>query len=103
MREEHKKIERMLSEKINSIQRSNLIPTSKENELSKFEALQRLISNQYNTFFNKIDINIAINILKDIGINQEEIYETYKKLLQEEIGKKYILMNIDEDNKEERE
>lgn len=100
MIEERKKIEKLLKEKIKSLENDN--KESNEKELKKFNALYRLITDQYNTFFNKLDINVALTILEDIGVEQEELQETYKRLMQEEIGQKYILMDMDSENKEER-
>lgn len=100
MIEERKRIEKILKDKIKSLESDH--KESNEKELKKFNALYRLITNQYNTFFNKLDINVALKILEDIGVEQEELEETYKRLMQEEIGQKYILMDIDLNNKEER-
>ncbi|MGN1297888.1 MAG: hypothetical protein ACI4VH_05675 [Clostridia bacterium] len=100
MIEERKKVEKILKEKIKSLENEH--KESNKKELEKFNALYRLITNQYNTFFNKLDINVALKILEDIGIEKENLQETYKRLMQEEIGKKYILMDIDLNNKEER-
>ena len=88
MIKEKRKLEEMLNKKIK--------------ELEKFNALYRLITNQYNTFFSKLDINVALKILEDIGIEKDAVQETYKKLIQEEISGKYILVDNDLENKEER-
>lgn len=100
MKEEHKKIEKLLEKKIKSLENDNRVNTEKE--LEKFNSLYRLVSNQYNTFFNKLDINIALAILEDIGIQPENLKETYKKLMQEEMGQQYTLIDIDLNKEEER-
>ncbi len=100
MMEEHEKLAKLLKEKIKFLESDH--KSRNEKELKKFNALYRLINNQYNTFFKELDINMALAILKDIGIKQEDLYEEYKRLVKEEIGKKYILMDIDLNNKEER-
>ena len=70
-------------------------------KLEKFNMLYKLVTNQFNTFFNKIDIGIAFSILEDIGIEQDKLEETYQKLMQEEVRPNYTLVDVDLNNKEE--
>ena len=97
MIKEKRKLEEMLNKKIKELERKD-----NNKELEKFNALYRLITNQYNTFFSKLDINVALKILEDIGIEKDAVQEKYKKLIQEEISGKYILVDNDLENKEER-
>ena len=96
MMKERRKLEELLNNKIKKLE-DNQKKCNKD-ELEKFKTLYRLITNQYNMFFSKIDVNIALKILKDIGIEENELQDIYIKLMQEEISGEYIL--IDEDLKD---
>ena len=97
---ERRKLEELLNNKIKKLE-DNQKKCNKD-ELEKFKTLYRLITNQYNMFFSKIDVNIALKILKDIGIEENELQDIYIKLMQEEISGEYILIDEDLKDKEER-
>lgn len=100
MMKERRKLEELLNNKIKKLE-DNQKKCNKD-ELEKFKTLYRLITNQYNMFFSKIDVNIALKILKDIGIEENELQDIYIKLMQEEISGEYILIDEDLKDKEER-
>lgn len=100
MVDEHKRILKLIDEKIKKLEDEKI--KDSENELNKLNALYRLISNQYNTFFRCVDMNIALKILEDAGVEQEDKIESYKRLIKEENkdSKTYVLMNAADDEKE---
>ena len=100
MMKERRKLEELLNNKIKKLE-DNQKKCNKD-ELEKFKTLYRLITNQYNMFFSKIDVNIALKILNDIGIEENELQDIYIKLMQEEISGEYILIDEDLKDKEER-
>ena len=71
-------------------------------EFDKFSALNRLFNNQYVSFIEKIELPVAISILKDIGVSEEEAMNTYIALLKERMSEKYILIDPKKLKKEER-
>ena len=100
MMKERRKLEELLNNKIKKLEYNQ--KKCNKDELEKFKTLYRLITNQYNMFFSKIDVNIALKILKDIGIEENELQDIYIKLMQEEISGEYILIDEDLKDKEER-
>ena len=100
MMKERRKLEELLNNKIKKLEYNQ--KKCNKDELEKFKTLYRLITNQYNMFFSKIYVNIALKILKDIGIEENELQDIYIKLMQEEISGEYILIDEDLKDKEER-
>ena len=98
----HKKIENLIQGKIEELEKNKIDNVQK---LRTYQALQRLINNKYQSFFGKLNINVALAILEDIGVNKEELMETYQQLMKEEIKGKYKLIDInletDKNNEEE--
>lgn len=67
-----------------------------ETEKENLEEIYKLVENPYHSFFSEIDFNTALLILTDIGIKKDELISVYKKLIEEDINNKYVL--IDEKN-----
>ena len=98
----HKKIEELVLKKIELLNNKKHQSEDSKKELEKFNVLYRLIVNQYEKFFEKINMEVAISILKDIGIPEDELLTTYKELMKEEIKQKYILLDLNNNDKGER-
>jgi len=95
MESKHKQIENMINEKLNS--------NCDESEKRKFEVLQKVISDKEQTLFDKISIDTAKAILMQLGIKEDEWFETYIELKEEESNRAYTLVdNETEDKGEER-
>lgn len=90
-------IKKRLSEKIKTLENNN----GKEQDIERFKKIEKLVQNDYENFFEKIDANIAIAILNDIGINKDEAIELYSNLIKEDLSKKYTLLNLNLNEKEE--
>ena len=88
---EHEKLLEMIKKKIESLENNS--SHCLDDEYVRLKKIYGLVNNNYGNFFSNIDINVAISILNDIGINEDEL-ELYQKLLKEEIHK-FVL--IDED------
>lgn len=99
MASENKKVEELIKNKITLLKEDG---KDNSEEIEKFEKLYNLYTNPYEFLFDKIDINIALAILGDIGLSQEEALTTYQKVIKENLNKKYTLINIEEENEEER-
>lgn len=59
--------------------------------IEKFNQLNNLISDKYNNFFLSINMDIACSILKDIGVADNELLETYNSIISEEMENQYYL------------
>lgn len=102
----HKKVEELIRKKIALLDQKKNKSNEDSKELEKFKTLYRLVTNQYESFLEQINMDIAIAILEDIGIPQDEVLSMYNALMREEMDKKYILMDInieDKSNLEEEE
>ena len=95
--EEYKKIEELIRKKIEKLKNADVVD---DEELQKFTLLHRLISNKYEFLFEKLNMDVAIAILRDVGIPEEELLHEYQSLIKEEMKQKYILLDIDIENDE---
>ena len=101
MKQEYKKILNLLEQKIDFLdsQRKNdsIVAEIYMAEREKFCKLYKLISNEYQNFFSEVDMEIAIAILQDIGIDKQEVMNVYQNLIKEDIEQCYVLIDdIDE-------
>lgn len=101
MEQEYKKILNLLEQKIEFLDEQRKINSIVAEiymiEREKFCKLYKLISNEYQNFFSEIDIEIAIAILQDIGIDENEVMNVYQNLISEDIEQCYVLIDdIDE-------
>ena len=88
--EEQQRILQMVQTKIDEAKSINDIKSSE-----KYQALYRLISNQFRPFFSKVDMGMAYSILEDIGVPKEELKDTYTKLVGEEIKENRTYVYVD--------
>lgn len=89
--EERKKLIKLLKNAV-----INLGFSTEENIIRKRNVLLKVISlleNEYHNFFTNIDMAIAYAVLRDAGINRNEISSTYDKLLKEELKNEYFLID----------
>ena len=87
--EERKKLIKLLKNAV-----INLGFSTEENIIRKRNVLLKVISlleDEYHNFFTNIDMAIAYAVLRDAGINKNEISSTYDKLLKEEFMKNKIM------------
>ncbi len=95
---QHKNIENLLKNKIQELKKDkNNVDTE---EIERLKKLYSLVTNKYMPFFSKVDISVALNVLTDIGIPQEELMSTYENLMKEELNKRYTLIDINRDEEE---
>ena len=89
--EERKKLIKLLKNAV-----INLGFSTEENIIRKRNVLLKVISlleDEYHNFFTNIDMAIAYAVLRDAGINRNEISSTYDKLLKEELKNEYFLID----------
>ena len=89
--EERKKLIKLLKNAV-----INLGFSTEENIIRKRNVLLKVISlleDEYHNFFTNIDMAIAYAVLRDAGINKNEISSTYDKLLKEELKNEYFLID----------
>lgn len=91
------KIKLKLGEKIKDLENNH----GNEQEIERLKKIEKLVLNDYENFFGKIDVNIAIAILNDIGIEKDEAIKLYTDLIKEDLSGKYTIINSKLKNKEE--
>ena len=94
---EHEKINEMIQKKISDLQKNNDTITSEKikADIARLKKVGNLLSNSNFGFLQKVNIDVAFAILTDIGVPKESLKDLDKKLLKEEIGRKYTLVDID--------
>ena len=91
------KIKLKLGEKIKDLENNH----GNEQEIERLKKIENLVLHDYENFFGKIDVNIAIAILNDIGIEKDEAIKLYTDLIKEDLSGKYTIINSKLKNKEE--
>ena len=89
--EERKKLIKLLKNAV-----INLGFSTEENIIRKRNVLLKVISlleDEYHNFFTNIDMAIAYAVLRDAGINENEISSTDDKLLKDELKNEYFLID----------
>ena len=100
LKEEHERIKEMIKNKIKNMQESS--EHDNNEDIQRFRVLYNLFDDKNHQFFSSIDIHVAFSILEDIGIDPKDIPSIYAKIKREETDGKYVLMDMNFDNKEER-
>lgn len=88
---EHEKVQQQVKIKIKQCKSNKDMDSCK-----RYEAILRMISNEYYHFFCNIGMETALAILKDVGIAETDKRVIYKKLLEEELSQQYKLVETDE-------
>lgn len=101
MKKEYNKILQLIESRINNLDNSAKNKSINEDvylfEREKFCKLYKLISNKYQNFFSEVTMEIALEILQDVGISKSEVMSIYQKLIMEDIDSQYILYDEDDD------
>lgn len=94
MGQKQKMIEKLIKEKLIFLENNK----ASESEKNRFYLLYNIISDKNQTFFEKLKIETAKEILIQLGIKEEEWFDVYVELREEESEGRYVLIDLNEDD-----
>ena len=94
---EHSRVETLIQKRISNLQKGNTNRSQEEakKDIERLRKIANLFSNINFRLMQRVNIDVALAMLQDIGVPEEELKDSYRKLLQEENGKMYTMIDIE--------
>lgn len=99
--EKHDYIQGLIDKELSSLEGKS----DSSERVERLRKVQKFIGSKYQNFFENISMDLAISILRDVGVKEDDLVKIYVELMQEELDSKYVVvgnLNLNNNKEEER-